>query len=127
MSGAFPFAMSLQELVLAIGLIAGAVTGLGVIWKRGVKPVLRFIRATVHAADALDETLPVLREIAEEFKPNHGTSLKDVVERLDRNVHTNAENVATVYWMVSSRPDVDLSMVAPLKPLEDTPLREEAD
>ena len=106
-----------------IAWIAAALIGLGVIWAKGVRPIMRFIRATVRAADALEEAIPTLREIAEEFKPNDGRSLVDVIHRMDSNIHTNARNNALMYQAVVSLDDVD-SDVLPFEPLEDTPAPE---
>ncbi len=101
-----------------IGWIAAGLVGITVIWAKGVKPVVRFVQATVRAADALEMAVPTLREIAEEFKPNHGRSLKDQLGRLERNDHINSENLSIIYRMVASFEDTDQTVLAPLKPLE---------
>ncbi len=120
----------LFEPVLAFGhiQIAGVITaiaavliGIRVIWLRGVKPIVEFVRAIVRAADALEEAVPTLREIADEFKPNTGRSLVDVIRRMDKNIHTNAENAAITYRAVTSIEGIDPNVLQSFEPLEDTP------
>ncbi len=104
-----------------IGLIAAGLIAVGVIWHKGVRPIMRFIRATVRAADALEEAIPTLREIADEFKPNKGRSLVDVIHRMDTNIHTNAHNAALIYKAVTSLEGIDPSVFQTFESLEDTP------
>lgn len=52
-----------------IGSAAG-LTALGTIWRKGLRPFL-------HACRTIADYGATLTEIAQEFKPNHGTSLKD--------------------------------------------------
>ena len=80
--------------------IAGGVTGFAAIvaavrylWRKAVKPIGRAVRAVVHTADMVDQcrpywealpvALPVLADIAEEFKPNGGASLHDRTVRIE--------------------------------------------
>ncbi len=104
-----------------IGWVAAILIGIGVIWAKGVRPIMRFIRATVRAADALEEAIPTLREIAEEFKPNDGRSLVDVIRRLDTNVQINHRNNRLIYRAVTSLDGVDPAVLQTFEPLEDTP------
>lgn len=46
-----------------------------------VIPIIKLVEAAVHFAD----DLPTLQEIADEFKPNAGNSLRDTVDRIERN------------------------------------------
>jgi hypothetical protein len=55
---------------------AAVTTALYTIWRLVLRPI-------IHALDQLVDAVPVLMDIAEEFKPDHGTSLSD---RLD-HVH----------------------------------------
>jgi hypothetical protein len=116
---------TLQEIAGNLGIIVAILVGIGLIWAKGVRPMFKFVAATVRAADALEEAVPVLKEIAEEFKPNHGTSLKDTVNRMDRNIKTNSENAATIYRMVAAMEHVDPVLLDPLRPLEEPPARQE--
>lgn len=63
---------------IAIGAAAAlaALVSLGIIWRR-------FLRPTVKAVVVISEAAPTLLEIANEFKPNAGGSLHDVVDRIE--------------------------------------------
>ena len=55
---------------------AAVVTACGVIWRKFLRPLL-------HALNVASEALPVMLAIAAEFSPNHGSSLRDVVNRIE--------------------------------------------
>lgn len=62
-------------------IVAAAVlTALGVIWRKGLRPI-------IHAARRAEETLPVILSIAEQFKANGGSSLRDTLEQLGRDAN----------------------------------------
>lgn len=111
-------------MMTGIALIAAALIAVGVIWAKGVRPIMRFIRAIVRAADALEEAIPTLREIADEFKPNAGRSLADVIHRMDSNIHINAHNAALTYKAVTSLDGVDPDVLQTFETLEETPAPE---
>ncbi len=104
-----------------VALIAAGLIAIGVIWAKGLRPIMRFIRAIVRAADALEEAIPTLREIADEFKPNDGRSLVDVIHRMDTNIHTNARNNTLIYQAVASLDGIDPNGLQKFEALEDTP------
>ena len=60
--------------------VAGSLIVFAQFWRRVVIPLARFVQATVHFA----EQLPVLTEIAKEFKPNDGDSLVDRMSALEQ-------------------------------------------
>lgn len=72
--------VSLENPVIS-GLIAVAavLTAWYVIWKRAFVPLGRFIRAV----DEIAAATPVLVEIAHEFRPNDGQTLRDTVDRVE--------------------------------------------
>lgn len=111
-------AEELAEVARELGIYAGILLAIGVLWTKGVRPVVRIIRTLVRVSDHLDE-------IVKEFRPNHGHSLVDVTQRMDRNIRANARNNVTLYRMISSLPDTDPSLFAPLEELEDPPPRGE--
>lgn len=57
-------------------LIAFLLVAYSTIWKRGIKPCMRFCRE-------VSETVGLVREIAAEFHHNHGTSVRDVMTRIE--------------------------------------------
>lgn len=85
-------------LLIPAGIVGAAASIVAVreIWKRAIRPILRAIRRAVHLVDVAEEilphvqslpdALPVLVEIADEFRPNHGASLKDQISRVEEHV-----------------------------------------
>lgn len=65
-----------------LGLIVLTGAALAVIWRWVILPIGKAARAVVRVSEAH----PVLMDIASEFKPNHGTSLKDTVDRIEANL-----------------------------------------
>lgn len=62
--------------------IAALLIAYGVIWRKGLVPIYHFFQDVKRIAVAT----PILVEIAEEFRPNGGNSLRDVVERIESKV-----------------------------------------
>lgn len=110
-----------QQFATEMGVWAAILLATGVIWAKGVRPVLKVIRLLVHTADRLEASVPVLEEIAKEFKPNSGKTLADVVGRMDRNISTNARNNHVLYDLVASLPDANADMFPRLESLEEPP------
>ena len=61
-----------------VASIAAGTYGLYLIWRYGLCPAWRTIMAINHFAEAL----PILIDIADEFQPNHGTTLRDAIDKL---------------------------------------------
>jgi len=66
----------IQALLTAI-VLAGA--AFGVVWKWVLIPIHRAAKTIDRAAEAS----PTLLAISDQFKPNHGTSLRDVIDRIE--------------------------------------------
>ncbi len=79
----------MSETVLIVGGIAAA---LGATMRWIVVPAFQTARGVIHFADAL----PVLQEIAEQFKPNGGLSLHDQVQEMNRGLTANADAIDEV-------------------------------
>jgi methyl-accepting chemotaxis protein len=88
--------------ILGYIVLAGAVlTALGIIWKKGILPLALFIshvNEMVPLLKALNETFKdnptgfkVLNEIAAQFRTDSGSSLRDVVNRLEVAAKDNKE------------------------------------
>jgi type II secretory pathway component PulM len=83
--------------------IAGFVVALGVIWKKVVSPLARLITTTEKILPLLvmltevfeknPNALKVLGEIAAQFKTDSGSSLRDVVNRLEQAALDNRKAV----------------------------------
>jgi len=82
-------------------IVAAALGALAVIWKKAIKPGAQVISKADEALPVMAEFVEVfkgktniflvLREIADEFKTDSGTTLRDVVNRLEAQSKTNAE------------------------------------
>jgi hypothetical protein len=81
--------------VVVIG-IAAFIVAWQTIWKRFLVPLARFVKGVIRIADAT----PVLVQIAEEFRPNGGGTVRDVVDRIETKVDDAARLVrdATESW-----------------------------
>jgi hypothetical protein len=71
-------------------VLAGAALGAILKW------LLIPIHKTAKKVDEFVEAAPTLIEIAAEFKPNHSTSLRDVVDRIEANQKNQADRIETV-------------------------------
>lgn len=68
-----------QELVVLAGLGSAALS----IWKFVLSPVWKTIKYIKDVFSKVDTAIPVLFDIAHEFRPNGGNSLRDVLNRLE--------------------------------------------
>ena len=66
-----------------LAAVSASLIAFGVIWRKGLRPAARLIREFVHAADNVAQHGPTLLEIAAEFRPNSGGSLRDVIDRIE--------------------------------------------
>lgn len=96
----------LDHLAIQIAGVSALLIALGIIFQKGLIPLWKGIVALVHAVETLDsvakhtadlpDALPVLMDIAEEFKPNDGATLRDRVDRLElglRNITQQLEEL----------------------------------
>jgi hypothetical protein len=70
-------------------LTAAVLTAALVIWQKGIRPVVRTIAEVAQA-------VPILADIAQEFRPNSGHSLRDVIDDMRSSLQTIAESQATI-------------------------------
>ena len=84
------------DLLTNIGIIAGAILGLGVIWTSGIKPIYRFSRRMEAMHDYILVDLPAWQnEVDKGLKqlyPNSGSSIHDKV----MHTNTSVEEVRTM-------------------------------
>lgn len=81
--------------------IAGATTALGIIWTKLVRPLARFITASEEMFPLIQEltvtfkdtphAFEVLEEIVQQVRTDSGSSLLDIVNRLETAALKNAE------------------------------------
>lgn len=91
--------------------IAGAIIALGgasaVVWHLGrgfhkqvAMPLVASAKGIWASLNELEHVIPIMREIAHEFKPNSGSSLRDVVNRIEDGLTVN-KNVARLLLEMS--------------------------
>ena len=82
--------------------VAGGITALAVIWTKFVRPTARFIARIEAMAPLLVElteqlkgspqSFQILKEIVAQFRSDSGSSLRDVVDRLEKAAGENKES-----------------------------------
>jgi len=87
---------SLQWLIL----IAGAAFAAQRIWTLIMRPLARIVSLLDRALPAF----PVLEQIAQEFTPNDGGSLHDVIHRIDRRLAQVESRINTLDEQVNPPP-----------------------
>jgi len=81
--------MDLQSSAQLLGYVAGALAALGTIYTYALRPPILFVKDFIQVLSKLDESLPVLMEISHQFKPNGGNSLRDVIDRIERDINAS--------------------------------------
>jgi hypothetical protein len=93
------------EAISFIGVIAGGLVALGIIWKSGLLPLYRFLRKMddVHTIilefpnwkDGVNDKL-------KQLEPNGGGSMKDIVTRSGNDIQHLKESVMDLKQMVQT-------------------------
>lgn len=77
---------------------AAALTATGVIWRKAVRPLIGALRAFVDGTERLSGALPTLIEIGEQFRPDSGSTLYDIIGEIrdtsQQTAHSNSVLVA---------------------------------
>lgn len=80
--------MPFTEIATYLGIIAGALVSLGVIWK-GAKMAYAFCKR-IDQANSIMLEFPAWRDKVDhsmkELHPNHGTSMRDELNRISKDV-----------------------------------------
>ena len=94
------------ELLTNIGIIAGAILGLGVIWTQGVKPVYRAARKMGEVHDYILVELPTWQKKVDDglkqLYPNSGSSIHDKVTCTNDKVEETGRKLEEVRAMLES-------------------------
>ncbi len=72
-------------ILVIIGIVAGTVTSLAILWNKVIKPAGRSIRRGVEVYDIISsfpEWQDRVNQGLKELHPNHGSSMKDNLDRL---------------------------------------------
>lgn len=72
------------HILTVLGIVAGSLTALGVVWRMGLVPIYRFVRKIEMAHDLVLE-FPIwqteVNKSLKQLESNGGSSLKDVVHK----------------------------------------------
>ena len=72
----------------SLAAIIASVVGVGVIVFRALRPMLRRIRLHMRSLDSIPQLVVDVKAISDQVHPNGGSSLKDVVDRIEtRQLH----------------------------------------
>lgn len=88
----------MADLLSLLGLIAGGIVAVGVIWKAGLVPVYHLVRKIEEAHDLIlefPEWQDKVNQSLAQLHPNGGSSIKDVVDTTKSEVCQLRELVET--------------------------------
>lgn len=78
------------ELLTNVGIVAGAILGLGVIWTQGIKPIYRFLRRMEDMHDYILVELPEWQKKVDmglkQLYPNGGSTILDKVNQTNVSI-----------------------------------------
>lgn len=67
-----------------LGLLTAVAAALYSLWRYVVRPLVNYVKKVNHTTEAFSKAIPVLMDIAKEFSPNGGNSLRDVVNEIKK-------------------------------------------
>lgn len=94
--------MPISDALTWLGLIAGGLIALGVIWTKGLRPLYRFLRRVEDVHQLIIEELPAFMAnttewqtsadvLLKQLKPNSGSSMFDRVARIETVVNSQPQ------------------------------------
>lgn len=86
----------ISTVAISLGLVAGILTSLGIIWVKGVKPVVigvRKIGAVFDKVMEYDERISEIEQRTRQLTNNGGSHMKDAVERIERKLDSELVNI----------------------------------
>lgn len=86
----------LESVVTILLTTASIIGAISVIWKGIIKPIKTSFSNLSNIYETLEKYLPTIVEISTEFKPNGGSSIKDVLNRIDKNTQGHVSRLWTL-------------------------------
>lgn len=80
-----------KEILTWIVLAGAVVTALGTLHVKLIKPAIGAVQSAVEFFKELQVLVPTLQQMAAEFQNNHGSSLRDVVDRIEDSLTRNRD------------------------------------
>lgn len=100
----------MDEWIIWLGGAATVVTSIGLIWTRAIKPGLSTIHRIWTALRRMADAWDVLYDIAEQFKPNGGSTLHDRITLMElgqSEMQHQLERALSFHPPESEPPDID--------------------
>lgn len=82
----------------ALGIVAGILASLSLIYQKGVKPIIHAVKRTMTVFEKVmeyDDRLTVIEHNSKQLTNNGGTHLKDAVDRIERSLSDHLLQSAT--------------------------------
>lgn len=84
---------TINSTIVTLAAVLGAI---GVIWKAIINPVWGSYKKLTSIYNTLETHLPFIVNISNEFKPNGGSSIKDILTRIDKNTQGSISRLWTL-------------------------------
>jgi PAS domain S-box-containing protein len=81
----------LKEIGAWIVLAGAVVTAVGALHLKLISPSIKAVRSFIKFFEDMKILIPTLQDMASEFKNNHGSSLRDVVDRIENSMIRNRD------------------------------------
>ncbi len=75
---------------------AATLGAISMIWKFIFVPIKKHFFIVKDLLDAVSSSYPILEQISKDFKPNGGNSLRDVVDRIEKNVYLGEQKYKAI-------------------------------
>lgn len=72
-----------MDIITIAGYTTASIAVVGAAYKYLIRPAYRGIKSVINLVTRLDNALPTIFAIAEQFRPNGGGSLRDVIDRIE--------------------------------------------
>lgn len=80
--------MELKDIEVIIGIIIAVITTLYGLYKKGIVPMFKLCRNKYDSVKSfICDVQESVKLVNTELKPNHGSSIKDAISRIDNKVH----------------------------------------
>jgi PAS domain S-box-containing protein len=66
------------------------------LWRYAVLPFVKYALGIKHTAQSLSQALPILKEMAEQFRNNGGSSLRDAIDRIENGIALSNQRIRAV-------------------------------
>src|SRR5205085_2322764 len=83
-------------------IAAACLVAWATLWRKGIKPAFTGLKRFLDGVQRIAESTPILIDIAMEFRPNSGTTLRDTIDQMQREGNARREVVAVLQHTVDA-------------------------